>query len=70
MKKLKIFYNFRAVPTIRNRAIEDSFQNNMNYKKFSNKFELPSIKNKVPIILGRNMDIKPYDRVNIILINI
>ena len=44
--------------------MKDSFQANMNYKKFSNKFELPTIKNKVPLILGRRMDVTKYDRVN------
>ena len=43
--------------------MKDSFQANMNYKKFSNKFELPDIKNKVPLILGRKMDTTKYDRV-------
>jgi len=36
----------------------------MNYKKFSNRFELPKIIDKVPKILGRRMDVNPYDRVN------
>lgn len=36
---------------------------NMNYKKFSNKFELPKIVDKVPKILGRKFDSEPYDRV-------
>jgi hypothetical protein len=35
----------------------------MNYKKFSNKFELPIIKNKVPLVINRKMDTSPYDRV-------
>lgn len=37
----------------------------MNYKKFSNKFELPKIIDKVPKITGRNFDVETYDRVNI-----
>jgi len=37
---------------------------NMNYKKFSNKFELPKIVDKVPKILGRKLDVEPYDRVS------
>lgn len=36
---------------------------NMNYKKFSNKFELPKISEKVPKILGRKFDLETYDRV-------
>jgi hypothetical protein len=59
---------FRAVPTIKNKEIEDSFQNNMNYKKFSNKFELPKVISKVPMILKRKMDVSPYDRVIYFLI--
>jgi hypothetical protein len=72
---LKIIYNIiiillfnyfnliSGIPTIKISKIEDSFQNNMNYRKISNKFQLPEIKNKVPLIINRNMDTKPYDRV-------
>jgi len=41
----------------------DSYNCNMNFKKFSNKFELPRIVEKVPKIIGRIMDVSPYDRV-------
>ena len=67
VQKYKHFNNlihiFRGVSTMRTKDLKDSFQNNMNYKKFSNKFELPQIKDKVPLILGRKMDITLYDRV-------
>lgn len=37
--------------------------NYLNYKKFANKFDLPYIETKVPIILKRKLDISPYNRV-------
>ena len=37
--------------------------NYLNYKKFANKFDLPNIETKVPIILKRKLDISPYNRV-------
>jgi hypothetical protein len=60
---------FRSQPTIKNKDIIDSYNINMNFKKFSNKFELPRIVEKVPKILGRMMDVSAYDRVmNFIII--
>lgn len=41
----------------------DNYNSNMNFKKFSNKFELPEIKDKVPKILKRDLDTSPYNRV-------
>ncbi len=55
---------FRSYPIIKSKDIMESYNMNMNYKKFSNKFELPQIVDKVPKILGRNLDLEPYDRVN------
>lgn len=40
-----------------------NYQNFKNYKKFSNKFELPKIIDKVPKIINRKMDVSTYDRV-------
>ena len=57
------YNNFRSNPIIKNKDILDSYNKNMNYKKFSNKFELPKIIDKVPKIIGRNFDVEPYDRV-------
>lgn len=42
----------------------DSYNHNMNLKKFSSKFELPSIKTKAPKVINRLMDTTPYSRVN------
>lgn len=61
-----ILFIFRSQPTIRNKEIIDSYNCNMNFKKFSNKFELPRIVEKVPKIIGRVLDVSPYDRVNFI----
>jgi hypothetical protein len=58
---------FRSYATIRNKDILESYNMNMNYRKFSNKFELPKITEKVPKILGRKFDLEPYDRVNLFL---
>ena len=39
----------------------------MSLKKFSNKFELPIIKDKIPKVINREMDTSPYDGVFILL---
>ena len=65
-KYIKYFWNkkkLRSNPTINNKIINENFMNYLNYKKFANKFDLPNIETKVPIILKRKLDISPYNRV-------
>ena len=45
------------------KKLNNDFINNLTYKKFYNKFELPKIIEKVPKILKRKLDISPYNRV-------
>lgn len=46
------------------KKLEDDFNTKLYYKKFMNKFELPIIKDKVPKIIKRKLDLSPYNRVN------
>jgi len=43
--------------------MDQDFNLKMSYKKFIHKFELPNIKEKVPKIIKRKLDVAPYNRV-------
>lgn len=45
------------------KKLEDDFNTKLYYKKFMQKFELPVIKDKVPKIIKRKLDVSPYKRV-------